>query len=51
MGKFLAALLGVIAGFAAAHVVNETPEGKAFFSRLRVTLQTFTRGVHDAYRS
>jgi len=50
MGKFLAALLGVISGFVIAHVVNETPEGRAFYARSRATLETFTEGVKDAYR-
>jgi hypothetical protein len=51
MGKFVAALVGVITGFVLAHVVNETPEGRAFFARSRATLSTFTEGVKDAYRS
>ncbi|MBT5576020.1 MAG: hypothetical protein HOJ98_02680 [Microbacteriaceae bacterium] len=51
MGKFLAALMGLVLGFIGAHVVNETPEGRAFFARARSTLKTFTQGVRDAYRS
>ena len=51
MAKFFAALLGVVFGVAIAHVLNETPEGRAFFSRSRATLHTFTEGVRDAYRS
>jgi hypothetical protein len=51
MGRFVAALLGVVFGFVIAHVLNETPEGRAFFSRSRATLHTFTEGVRDAYRS
>jgi peptidoglycan/LPS O-acetylase OafA/YrhL len=51
MGKFIAALLGVVSGFVIAHVLNETPEGRAFFARSRATIRTFTRGVQDAYRS
>jgi len=50
MGKFVVALLGVVSGFVIAHVVNETPEGRAFFVRSRATLETFTEGVKDAYR-
>lgn len=50
MGKFFAALLGVISGFVIAHVLNETPEGRAFFARSKATLDTFTEGVKDAYR-
>jgi hypothetical protein len=51
MGKFVAALLGVVSGFVIAHVLNETPEGRTFFARLRATIRTFTQGVQDAYRS
>ena len=50
MGKFVAALLGVVSGFVLAHVLNETPEGRSFFARSRATLETFTEGVKDAYR-
>ena len=50
MGKFVAALLGVVSGFVLAHVLNETLEGRAFFARSRATLETFTEGVKDAYR-
>lgn len=49
MGKFVVALLGVVSGFVIAHVLNETPEGRTFFARLKATLDTFTRGVKDAY--
>jgi peptidoglycan/LPS O-acetylase OafA/YrhL len=51
MGKFFTAVLGVISGFLIAHLVNETPEGRAFFQRVRATATTFTKGVRDAYRS
>lgn len=50
MGKFFAALLGIIAGFLLAHILNETPEGRTFFARARATVTTFLRGVQDAYR-
>ena len=50
MGKFVIALLGVISGFVIAHMLNETPEGRAFFARSKATLDTFTQGVKDAYR-
>ena len=51
MGKFLAALMGVVSGFVIAHIVNETPEGREFLARTRATVRTFTEGVKDAYRS
>ncbi|MCF8548482.1 MAG: hypothetical protein K9G03_00710 [Pontimonas sp.] len=50
MGKFVAALLGVISGFVIAHVLKETPEGRTFFARAKATLDTFTEGVKHAYR-
>lgn len=49
MGKFVVALLGVVSGFVIAHMLNETPEGRAFFARSKATLDTFTEGVKDAY--
>lgn len=51
MGKFFTGVLGVVAGFALAHLVNQTPEGKTFIARARATVQTFTNGVGDAWRS
>lgn len=51
MGKFVAALLGVLSGFVIAHVLNETPEGRTFFARSKATMATFTQGVRDAFRS
>jgi hypothetical protein len=50
MGRFWAALLGVIAGFALAHVVNRTPKGREFFARVVATVHSFTRGFKSAYR-
>lgn len=51
MGKFVTGLLGVVAGFALAHLVNQTPEGKTLIARARATVETFTNGVLDAWRS
>ena len=51
MGKFFTGVLGVVAGFALAHLVNQTPEGKTFIARARATVQTFTNGVGNAWRS
>jgi hypothetical protein len=45
MGKFLVAVIGVIAGFVLAHVVNQTPEGREFFVRTKATLDSFFRGL------
>lgn len=50
MGRFVSALVGVIAGFVLAHVVNQTPEGRAFFGRSRATLSSFVEGFKQSYR-
>lgn len=49
MGKFLVAVTGVIAGFALAHLVNQTPEGREFLERTRATAASFTRGFRSAW--
>jgi len=41
MAKLFVALLGVLAGFALAHLVNSTPEGKKALSRVRATFESF----------
>ena len=50
MGKYFSALLGVIAGFALAHLANQTPEGRAAFARIRATLSSFGEGFRRGYR-
>jgi hypothetical protein len=50
MGRFLAALVGVIAGFVIAHLVNRTPQGREFFARSGATIQSFIRGFKSVYR-
>ena len=42
--------LGVIAGFIAAHLVNQTPQGRAFFASVNAKLRDFTDGVTSGYR-
>lgn len=49
MGRFLIAVTGVVAGFALAHLVNKTSEGKEFFERASATLASFTRGFRSAW--
>lgn len=49
MGKFLVAAVGVFVGFALAHVVNQTPEGREFLERTRATAASFTRGFRSAW--
>ena len=51
MGKFFSALLGLIVGFAVAHMVNQTPEGRAFFARARATLSSFVLGFQSGYQT
>ncbi len=50
MGRFMSALIGVVAGFVLAHVVNQTPEGREFFGRARATLSSFAEGFKQSYR-
>lgn len=50
MGRFFTALLGVIAGFALAHFANRTDEGRLFFARARMTIDSFTEGFSDTFR-
>lgn len=50
MSRFVGAFLGVIAGFVLAHLVNETPEGRAFFQRARATWASLSNGFLRGYR-
>jgi hypothetical protein len=43
-------LLGFVAGFVLAHVVNQSPEGRAFFSRVRASISSFAEGFRQSYR-
>jgi hypothetical protein len=51
MGKFLSALVGVVAGFVLAHLINSTPEGRSFFRRVQASFGSFLRGFSATYRS
>lgn len=51
MGKFFSALLGLIVGFVVAHMVNQTPEGRAFFARARATLSSLVSGFQSGYQT
>lgn len=42
--------LGVLAGFIAAHLINRTPAGRAFFADVDAKLRDFTDGVTSGYR-
>lgn len=48
MGKFFVAVIGVVAGFVLAHVVNQTPEGRKFFADTKATLDSFFRGLSES---
>jgi hypothetical protein len=50
MSRFFTALLGIVAGFGLAHIINQTPEGRDFFARARATLVSFRDGFNDTYR-
>jgi hypothetical protein len=50
MSRFFTALVGVVAGFVLAHIINQTPEGRDFFQRATATLATFLDGFKEAYR-
>jgi len=47
MGKFFVALMGLVAGFVLAHIVNQTPEGKQFFGRSLATWNSFVHGFRS----
>lgn len=51
MGKVLSALVGVVAGFVLAHLINSTPEGRSFFRRVQASVGSFLRGFSATYRS
>jgi hypothetical protein len=50
MGRFMTALLGVVAGFFLAHFLSQTDEGRQFFSRIRATVASFTKGFSETFR-
>jgi hypothetical protein len=50
MKKILWLVLGVALGFVVAHQVNQTAEGKRFFSDLDKRTRGFTESIVDGYR-
>jgi len=42
-------IVGVGIGFLAAHQVNRTPQGQAFFAGIGERMQEFTDAVKDGY--
>ncbi|MFP7760520.1 hypothetical protein [Marisediminicola sp. LYQ134] len=51
MKSALLVLIGVVLGFAAAHRINKTPAGRAFFADVDATTTAFRDAVVDGYRS
>ena len=50
MKKFVWLLVGVAVGFVAAHEVNQTKQGKQFFSDLDLKAREFGEAISDGYR-
>ena len=50
MKSFLWLVVGVALGFIVAHKVNDTPEGRQFFSTLDKKARGFGAAVSDGYR-
>jgi len=50
MGRFITALVGVVAGFVLAHLANQTPQGREILGRVRATLSSFVEGFKQSYR-
>jgi len=44
-------IVGVGLGFLAAHQVNKSPQGRAFFDEVETKTREFTDAVVDGYRS
>ncbi|WP_244858031.1 hypothetical protein [Agromyces archimandritae] len=42
---------GVAAGFVVAHQINQTKQGKEFFSSIDVKTKAFSQAVADAYHA
>ncbi|MET0783629.1 MAG: hypothetical protein ABWY53_04815 [Leifsonia flava] len=43
-------IIGIAAGFAVAHQVNKTQEGKQFFSTIDARAREFGEAVSEGYR-
>jgi hypothetical protein len=50
MKNVLWLIIGVAAGFALAHQVNKTQEGKQFFSTIDARAREFGEAVSEGYR-
>ncbi|KQO99826.1 hypothetical protein [Leifsonia sp. Leaf264] len=50
MKNLLWLIIGIAAGFAVAHQVNKTQEGKQFFSTIDARAREFGEAVSEGYR-
>ncbi|MEL4318527.1 hypothetical protein WJX64_05890 [Leifsonia sp. YIM 134122] len=50
MKNVLWLIIGIAAGFAVAHQVNKTQEGKQFFSTIDARAREFGEAVSEGYR-
>lgn len=50
MKSFLWLVVGVAIGFVVAHRVNETPQGRQFFTSIDKKARDFGEAVSDGYR-
>jgi heme exporter protein D len=50
MKKFVWLVVGVAVGFVVAHEVNQTKQGKQFFSDLDSKAREFGEAISDGYR-
>lgn len=44
-------LVGIIGGFAAAHLVNKDPRGRELLAEMDARITEFTERIGDAYRA
>lgn len=51
MRTALLIVTGVAIGFVAAHLVNSTESGRAFFGRVNERVDAFGEAVRDGYRA
>jgi hypothetical protein len=51
MKEILLVAVGVVAGFAIAHQVAKTPEGKKFFADVDTKARDFSSAVVDGYKA
>ncbi|MDQ1127303.1 hypothetical protein SAMN05216488_0909 [Microbacterium sp. LKL04] len=51
MKKVLWFLMGIVAGFVAAHLVNKDPRGQELLSEVDLRISEFTDRMGEAYRT